>query len=313
MSPSAFRVCVITNALAGQAEQHAPAISAAIALWRSHGWDVTVRETRRHGDAEQFAREAAAAQYDLVIPAGGDGTVNEVANGLAGTQTALAPLPIGTVNVWAREAGYAMDIATAAQQIVGAELCTIDLGRCAGRFFVLMTGVGFDAEVVKHLYARDKKRFGVMAYIGRIWSVMWGYRGKRVTVSLDDEVFDVSLLMMIVGNTARYASFIPFTPDASLNDGMLDVYMLVGADMLGGPYRFLALYLKRLFPFLDPHGVVRRVRRVTISGGVLPMQLDGDHVGVTPCEITIVPAALRVLLTHAAARSLQLPPLATEN
>jgi YegS/Rv2252/BmrU family lipid kinase len=311
-TPRVFRVCLITNALAGQAELHGAAIADAVALWQSHGWQVTTQQTHAHGDAERFARAAAAEGYDLVVPAGGDGTVNEVANGLAGTTTALAPLPIGTVNVWAREAGFAMDIPTAAQQIVAAERSVIDLGRWNERFFVLMTGIGFDAEVVKHLYARDKKRFGVMAYIGRIWAVMWGYRGKRVTVWLDDERFDVSLLMMIVGNTARYASFIPFTPAAAVNDGMLDVYMLVGADMLGGPYRFVALFLKRLLPFLDPHGIERTVRRVRISGGALPVQIDGDHVGTTPGEVSIVPRALHVLVTHAAARALQLDPFVTE-
>ena len=306
------RVVVITNALAGQAIARADAVHSAVALWRTQGWDVTVRETTRHGEAEQFSREAVALGADLVIPAGGDGTVNEVANALVGSTTIMAPLPIGTVNVWAREAGFSMDVATAALQIVTAQRSRIDVGCCGDRYFVLMAGIGFDAAVVQHLYARDKRRFGVMAYIGRIWAVMWGYRGQRVRVELDDEVLDVSLLMMIVGNTARYASFIPFTPDATVNDGMLDVYMLVGADMLSGPFRFIALYLKRLLPFLDPHGISRRVRRVTISGTPLAMQIDGDHVGMTPAHISILPAALHVLVTHAAAQTLRLAPYGTE-
>ncbi len=302
------RVVVITNALAGQAVARAEAVTSAVSLWRTHGWDVVVRETTKHGDAEQYAREAVESGVHLVIPAGGDGTVNEVANGLVGSTTVLAPLPIGTVNVWAREAGFSMDVATAAAQILYAQRSLIDVGVCGDRCFVLMAGIGFDAAVVQHLYARDKRRFGVMAYIGRIWSVMWGYRGQKVRVQLDDEVLEVSLLMMIVSNTARYASFIPFTPDATLDDGMLDVYMLIGADMLSGPFRFVALYLKRLLPFLDPHGISRRVRRVTVDGAQIAMQLDGDHVGTTPADISIRPSALHVLLTEAAAHTLRLSP-----
>jgi YegS/Rv2252/BmrU family lipid kinase len=307
-----IRVVVITNALAGQAVARAEAVTNAVSLWRAQGWDVSVRETTKHGDAERYAHEAVAAGVHIVIPAGGDGTVNEVANGLVGSTTILAPLPIGTVNVWAREAGFSMDVATAAVQILTAQRSVIDVGKCGDRFFVLMAGIGFDAAVVQHLYARDKRRFGVMAYIGRIWSVMWGYRGQHVRVQLDDEVFDVSLLMMIVGNTARYASFIPFTPDAAVDDGMLDVYMLVGADMLSGPFRFLALYLKRIMPFLDPHGISRRVRTVTIDGTPIAMQLDGDHVGTTPARITIQPSALHVLVTHGAAQTLRLAPWGME-
>ena len=306
------RVVVITNALAGQAIVRAEAVTNAVMLWRQSGWDVIVRETLVHGDAERFAREAVTTNIDLVIPAGGDGTVNEVANALVGSTTMLAPLPIGTVNVWAREAGFSMDVATAAAQIMTAQRSCIDVGQCGERYFVLMAGIGFDAAVVQHLYAHDKRRFGVMAYIGRIWAVMWGYRGQKVRVQLDDEVLEVSLLMMIVGNTARYASFIPFTPDATLDDGMLDVYMLVGADMLSGPFRFIALYLKRLLPFLDPHGISRRVRRVSVEGAELAMQLDGDHVGTTPAQISIVPEALHVLVTPAAAHTLRLAPYGME-
>ncbi|MEY3989169.1 MAG: hypothetical protein RI985_250 [Chloroflexota bacterium] len=308
-----YRVCVIANHHAGQAAAQSQALQNALALWRAHGWIVDVHYIAAPSDAERFARDAVAQQYQLAVAAGGDGTVNEVANALVGTSVALAPLPIGTVNVWAREAGFSMDVTVAAQQIIDGVIGHMDVGFANGRAFLLMTGIGFDAEVVRHLYASDKRKFGVLAYIGRIWSVMWEFRSKRVTVTLDDEVMHVPLLMMVVGNTHRYAGFIPFTPTAMLNDGLLDVKMMFGHELyVTGVLRFLLLYVYRYLPWIDRHTLLRRVKRVVVSGAPMSWQVDGDYVGSTPLEITIQPLALHVVTTPTAACRLHIVPVEME-
>jgi YegS/Rv2252/BmrU family lipid kinase len=308
-----YRVCVIANHHAGQAAAQSQAFKHALALWRAHGWQVDERYLAAPGDAERFARDAVAQQYHLIVAAGGDGTVNEVANAMVGTSVVLAPLPIGTVNVWAREAGFSMDVTTAAQQIIDGVVGKIDVGFANQRAFLLMTGIGFDAEVVRHLYASDKRKFGVLAYIGRIWSVMWGFRSNVVTVMLDDEVMHVPLLMMVVGNTHRYAGFIPFTPTAQLNDGLLDVKMMFGHELyVTGVFRFLMLYIYRYFPWLDRHTLLRRVRRVVVTGAPMSWQVDGDYVGSTPIEITVDPQALLVVTTPTAAQRLHIVPVEME-
>src|SRR5712692_6529087 len=98
------RALLIYNPAAGQRDQRA-AIDAAVAHLRSRDWQVIVRQTRGRGDATTYAREAAADQMDVVLAAGGDGTINEALNGLAYTNVALGVLPIGTANVWAQEIG----------------------------------------------------------------------------------------------------------------------------------------------------------------------------------------------------------------
>lgn len=308
-----YRVCVIANHHAGQAAAQSQALQDAVALWRAHGWLVDAHYIAAPGDAERFARDAVAQQVNLVVAAGGDGTVNEVANALVGSSVVLAPLPIGTVNVWAREAGFSMDVITAAQQIIDGVIGQMDVGFANGRAFLLMTGIGFDAEVVRHLYASDKRKFGVLAYIGRIWSVMWEFRSHVVTVTLDDEVMHVPLLMMVVGNTHRYAGFIPFTPTAQLNDGLLDVKMMFGHELyVTGVFRFLMLYIYRYMPWLDRRTLLRRVRRVVVTGAPMSWQVDGDYVGSTPIEITVQPQALHVVTTPTAARRLQIVPVEME-
>lgn len=303
--PPHARVVIIANKHAGQAHRLTLALAAAMTSWRAQGWHVDHWLVTHPGHAEALARQAVAQQYDMVVAAGGDGTVNEVANGLIGSRVVLAPLPIGTVNVWAREAGFSMDPREAARQISVGTVGTMDIGLLDGtRHFMLMTGVGFDADVVKHLYSHDKKRFGVLAYIWRIFKVVWVFRGVDVTIHFDDEALTVRALMMVIGNTPWYASFIPFTPKATIDDGMLDVCLISGNTMVHGPWQFIGLYLKLYFGWQDPSIIYRRVRRVQVHGGALPVQIDGDYVGMTPSEMSLLPHALHVLVTPSAAERL---------
>ncbi len=307
------RVAVIANKHAGQAEAQSQALLHALTIWRAHGWIVDEYYITAPGDAGRFAQRAISTDVQLVVAAGGDGTVNEVVNAMVGSSVPMAPLPIGTVNVWAREAGFSMDVALAAQQIINGVIGQVDVGFANERAFLLMTGIGFDAEVVRHLYASDKRKFGVLAYIGRIWSVMWGFRSDAVTVKIDDDEMHVPLLMMVVGNTSRYAGFIPFTPMAQINDGMLDVKMLFGSHLyMTGPIRFLLLYLYRFLPWLDRHTVLRRAQRIEVTGASVSWQVDGDYVGSTPVEITVQAKALSVVVTRSAARRLKIVPVELE-
>lgn len=308
-----YRVCVIANRHAGQAASQLHAFNDALALWRAHGWVVDEYYLAAPGDASRFAQTSIENHYNMVVAAGGDGTVNEVANALIGSTVVLAPLPIGTVNVWAREAGFSMDVKVAAQQIIDGVSGYIDVGMANGRAFLLMTGIGFDAEVVRHLYASDKRKFGVLAYIGRIWSVMWSFRSRIVDVELDDEHMHVPLLMMVVGNTQRYAGFIPFTPTAHLNDGLLDVKMMFGDQLyITGFMRFFFLYLYQYLPWLDRNSLLRRVSRVRVNGPPMSWQVDGDFIGHTPVEITVCPKALHVVVTESAAQRLHIVPVEME-
>src|SRR5437870_4667621 len=179
------RALIVFNPIAGQAENFQQDIRAARDVWRAHGWTVDLRPTTGRGDGTRIAREAAAAGYDVVVAAGGDGTVNEVINGLVGTQTALAALPIGTVNVWVREIGMPLQPRAAAEALLNAQVRAIDLGRAGDRHFLLMAGVGFDAAVTAEVRADEKRRLGVFAYLIRAYELAWRFRGTRARILID--------------------------------------------------------------------------------------------------------------------------------
>src|SRR5690349_3109154 len=119
-----IRALIVFNPGAGQAGAAEQDIQAARDVWREHGWQVDLHPTAKPGDATRIASEAARQGYHVVVAAGGDGTVNEVINGLAGTRTALAALPIGTVNVWVRELGLPLQPRAAAEALLNAQTRT---------------------------------------------------------------------------------------------------------------------------------------------------------------------------------------------
>ena len=134
-----------------------------------------IAATTAAGDATIKAQQAAQAGYHAVIAAGGDGTVNQVMNGLVGTSTALGTLPLGKVNIWAREMGLPMDLSKAAESLMKSELAQIDVGIAGNRYFLLMAGIGFDAAVKAMVSAAEKKMLGAIAYIKQAIQIAWNY------------------------------------------------------------------------------------------------------------------------------------------
>lgn len=286
---------IVFNPVAGQADALANDIRVASDIWREQGWLVEVRPTTAPGDATRLAREAAAAGYDLVVAAGGDGTINEVVNGLAGTETALAPLPVGTVNVWAREIGLPLNPRATAEALLRARVRRIDLGRAGDRFFLLMAGVGFDAAVVNEVRSSEKRRFGIFAYILRMFEIAGRFRGARVRITLDGRVLRRRALLVVIGNSQLYGGVMKLAARATIDDGLLDVVVIKGESLLTLPLTALAILLRR--HTLDPSIEYYRARSVRVETRAgLPVQVDGDHIGATPMSFEAAPGALRVLM-----------------
>lgn len=290
-----IRALIVFNPIAGQASTLEQDIVAACDVWREHGWTVDICPTAGPGDGTRIAREAAAQGYDLVVAAGGDGTVNEVVNGLAGTQTALAALPVGTVNVWVREIGLPLQPRAAAEALLYAKVRAIDLGRAGDRYFLLMAGVGFDAAVTAEVHAHEKRRLGIFAYILRAYELAWRFQGTRVRIVIDGKVVRSRVLMVVLGNSQLYGGVLKVTARASMDDGLLDVCIIKGNSLRSAPLRVLSILLQRYT--LDPKIEYHRARIVRIeTGRGLPVQVDGDHIGNTPMIFEAVPGALRALL-----------------
>lgn len=310
--PANARALIVFNPTAGQAAGFMNDLQAAHNLLQQYGWSVDLKPTSGPGDGTRIAAEAAAQGFDAVIAAGGDGTINEVVNGLAGTQTALGALPVGTVNVWVREIGFPLRPRDTAQALLNAHVRTIDLGRVGERYFLLMAGIGFDAAVTAEVRTDEKRRLGILAYLLRAFSLALRYRGARARIVLDGKKLRRTVLLTVLGNSQLYGGVLKITARASLDDGLLDVCLIKGNSLLGIPQRMISILLHR--HAFDPEIEYHRAREVRIvSRPRLPVQVDGDHIGYTPVTVEAVPGALRVLLpAHVPAADL-LEPVARQD
>ena len=266
----------------------------------------TVRKlvvTGARGDAEAAAREAAlGGEVDEVLVAGGDGTVNEVVNGLLqgrgdGATLPMGIIPLGTQNVLAQELGIAAgDIDQTAGMIRRARKFSMDVGDANGRYFALMAGFGFDAAVVNETVAPMKGLIGPAAYAFATLGTLAKYHSTQVRLELDDEAVESDAFLVIVANASTYGfRQIKVAPFASLDDGWLDVCVFERPpfDRVGFATQMMAAIAGR--HLRDPRVRYYRARKVRIdSDPPVDGQIDGDVFRQTPVTINLIPKALTV-------------------
>ena len=288
---------IIRNPVAGHAASRERQLDQSMDILRTHGWAVEIESTLHEGHGTELAVGAVSDGADIVVAAGGDGTINEVIQGLAHKKTALGVLPLGTVNVWSREAGYSSNVATAAKQLVAGRKVRLDLGRIGDRFFLLMAGVGLDAEVAGALgTARMRKqKLGVLPYLVRAAQVVPRYRGASVDIELDGESNTHDALMVLVSNTRLYGGVSRPIPGAVANDGMLDVRVFHGRTASHSVKHIARFLFERGGP-ADGGDVIRARKIVVNASPPLAVQVDGDPIGITPVEIAVERHALNAIV-----------------
>jgi diacylglycerol kinase (ATP) len=257
------------------------------------GIDADPAPTLAAGHATELAREALEHKVPLVIVWGGDGTVNEVARGMLGSDTPLGILPGGSVNVFARETGIPRRLAKACRVLVEGKPRVIPVGMADGRPFLLMAGIGIDGEVVHRLDPRFKKRLGTLAFWLLGFRLLASYPFAPMTVRVNGK--ELSGTGVVAGNVRLYGSGYVITPDACLEEPLLDVVVFQGRRGLH--------YLRYLFGvaggfhlrFKDVvHFKAARLEIAAADGQ--RYQLDGEPAGKVPVRLEIRPKALTVLL-----------------
>ena len=178
--------------------------------------------TSRSGEAESMARRAAQEGFEKIVAAGGDGTVNEVVNGLAGSNATLGLLPIGTMNVFATELGLpAHDLDMCWNIIQNANTRLVDLPSANGKYFVQLAGVGLDAQVVKETSSKLRRSFGPLSYL--ISAAQIAARPPpRLFIESENASIDEGSFVL-VGNGRLYGGPFPFFKHALIDDGLFDV------------------------------------------------------------------------------------------
>lgn len=304
-----MRAVIIHNPTSGMLDHHA-ALNAAAAGLRDLGWEITFSETQAGGDATRLARQAARQSTDVIFALGGDGTLNEVANGVLGTKTAVGVLPLGTANVWALEMGLPLDnLIRAAQLQAAAPPRTIDVGIAQGngfspRAFLLSCGVGLDATVIKQVEQDrfNKRRFGKLFYLAVGLREALQFRGHSVRVKIDSITYRRRVILALTSNTQLYGAMVRLPPHARVDDGLLDITLLHGDNAVHTLWHFIRLGAG--FFHREPDIEHHRGRVISIHGDKLPVHVDAEPIGTTPVQIRIRPNALRVLVPETANRTL---------
>lgn len=266
-------------------------LRSAIAGLRAVGHHVHPRVTFEAGDAVRFARRAAGAHHDLVIAAGGDGTINEVVNALAGTETAMAPLPGGATNILVRALGLPLDPVEATGMLISKALdddaFKLHLGRADGRYFAVNCGAGVDAAAMRRLdtkFPKTKSKFDRAAFRAVAWELLAGYAGRTpdLQVRIDGGEPHPSLSVM-VGRTDPYTYYkdrgLRMTPEASL-DGGLDVISVRKLARRSVPRIAWQVFgSARHVQHRDIDYVHDAARVLVTAEEPFPVQVDGDSMG----------------------------------
>ncbi|MGF1678712.1 MAG: diacylglycerol/lipid kinase family protein [Candidatus Methylacidiphilales bacterium] len=250
-------------------------------------------ETSGPGHATELAA-SAADEYDTVIAAGGDGTINEVVNGMAGREAKLGVLPVGSVNVFAMELGLPMSLDRCIDVIRRGKSRAIDLAKANDRYFVQLAGVGLDAETVRDTAPHFKKSLGPLSYVMTLSQV--ASREAPPLEILNGHRDPVMGSFILVGNGRHYGGPFHFFPQARLDDGQLDVcvfHKLSHFDLLRYFRGILTFGTHTRFSdvtyFKTDHLEVRSTREV-------PFEVDGEFHGNCPVTFSVLPAALKVLV-----------------
>lgn len=262
------------------------------------GFDTEILRTEAGGDAVRLAREALRRDPELVIAAGGDGTVNEVANGIVGSGVPLAILPLGTTNVLARELKIPRGLESALEAAVCGRTVTIFPGRIewgdgASRLFCLMVGVGFDAETVRDVNAGIKALAGKAAYIISGMRNLAAYSPRPILFRIDGREYRGAAA--VIGKAARYGGDFRITPDANLSEASFYTCIFQSAKRVG--FLLSVLGVLRGGQLRRKDVVYLRSSEIEICGGA-HLQIDGDYIGMGPAKISVGNDLLKVVAAN---------------
>jgi diacylglycerol kinase family enzyme len=272
-------------------------------------YEVEAVDTEQRDHATQLCREAAREGYDVVVAFGGDGTVNEAANGLIGSETPLTALPGGSTNVWCRTLGIPNDVVDATEHLLRMaddfRVRRVDLGRVNERHFVFSSGIGLDASVVERVDAHPyrKARFGAWYYTYAALATFnrrYLVRPPRVRLEAGDHALEG--VTVIVQNSDPFTYFrnrpIRVCEGAGLDTGSLSLAVLKRATVLELPTlipRLFTANARRVLRHRQVEGIecLTAARVASADGRPFPLQVDGDHIGAFDAvEYGVAPGAL---------------------
>jgi diacylglycerol kinase (ATP) len=261
------------------------------------GYEVEFYETKHPGDAEEYLRKNS--DIPLVVCIGGDGTINEVVNGLGeGSSSIISFIPAGTSNVFAKEMKLPKDFSALLQIITSGNFVSWDVGinLLSGRKFILMASAGFDSIVVQNFLPHRRGIISQLNYL--IWGlrIFPSYKPPRITVEIDGKIVEREATFVEIANVSSYGGPLVFTPNARPDDGFFDIFIYRRRKKLDCIWLYGQSFISSLTSSYSIAGsYILRGKRVGIfSDEKIPLQMDGDPAGFLPARFEVLPNYIRL-------------------
>ena len=278
------RARLIYNPTSGREiiRKHLPDI---LAKLEAAGYEASCHATTCEGDATEAARIAIERKYDVVIAAGGDGTIYEVVNGLAGAEhrPKLGIIPTGTTKDFARAIHDSRSVSKAVDIIVQGNTIPIDIGKMNEKYFINIAGGGRLTELTYEVPSKLKTMIGQLAYYLKGIEMLPSIKAAEVQIEYDGKLFEGEIMLFLVANTNSVGGFERLAPDASLNDGMFTLLILKKTNL--ADFIRVAFLATRGEHIKDPNIIYAKANRVKVtSKEKMQLNLDGEYGGVAPVE-----------------------------
>jgi diacylglycerol kinase (ATP) len=249
------------------------------------GYEASCHATTGTGDATAAARIAVERQYDVVIAAGGDGTINEVVNGLAEQEfrPKLGIIPSGTTNDFARALHIPRDIGAAVDIITKGDRIPVDIGRINDRYFINIAGGGRITELTYEVPSKLKTMLGQLAYYLKGMEMLPSIKASDISIEYDGKLFEGEAMLFLVGLTNSIGGFEKIAPDSSINDGLFSLLILKKINL--AEFIRVATLAIRGEHVNDPNVIYAKASRIKVhSNEKVQLNLDGEFGGLLPAE-----------------------------
>ncbi|MNO13814.1 Diacylglycerol kinase [compost metagenome] len=266
-------------------------------LLQSQGYEVTVKETQKEGDATGYCIAACEAEVDLVVSIGGDGTLHETINGLSGQahQPKLGIIPLGTVNDFARALQLPLIPEEAIRTLASSRVQLVDAGRLNNVLFINVVAAGPLAESLSSVSSDDKSRLGALAYFKEGIKELAGNAAHPLTIQHDGEIWEGETPLFLAALTNSVGGFERLAPDAAVDDGLIHCYIIKDLHF----FNTLTVSLSLLLGNLKNHKDVDyfTAKEVTVSSSdTLRTNVDGEEGPALPIKLSVLPRHIQVIV-----------------
>ncbi|MFB4213882.1 diacylglycerol kinase family protein [Shouchella sp. JSM 1781072] len=290
------RAMIIINPSSGK-EDALSYTEQAAKLLKEHDYTVEVRETKKEFDATTYCMEACEEKYDLVVSAGGDGTLHETINGFMSSthKPKLAVIPLGTVNDFARALNIPLQPEKAIQSLQSSTTRKADLGKVNDQLFVNVVAAGRLASSLSEVPSKEKSKLGFFAYVKEGFKTITSDAASTIHIQYDDQSWEGSALLFIAALTNSVGGFEQLAPSAEIDDGYLHCFIIQDTNLVNTAAVGTSLLTGNLENSKHVHAF--KAKHLSISAeDPLSTNIDGETGITLPVTIDILPSFIEVLV-----------------